>query len=409
MKAEDLRRRIITNLESQGFITDGKRLHHPAIDAGDKDAIRKMQSQACQYLIDKLKSSLYYRETEILDRFAVGRDIVPERITPRLVYAQKDTLEDDIVKYIRLSTAVPSEVQRGRQHCFVVEDTQNDKVIGALVIGTTLILQGDRDAWIGWTQDQRRKHMRHIAEGWTLVSIPPYSQLMGGKLMALLSVTNEARDDYCETYNDQLALMTTSSAFGRSSVYNRLKYRDEQTFIRVGWTKGCGRFHFDNGDLLDCMRQFVIDNHPKPPLQDRLFLISTCLGLLGLPSEWIYHGIRREMFVMPMARNTRAWLCDKTTDALDYIDRPMSDVVGWWKERWMLKRASWDRRYLDAAGSDIRIWKERFDGVRGRQLQMLETQVQDRRRSTTAARGPYVSHVPRQRVDTSQTLLPLDV
>ena len=373
MGAEELRRRIISNLEAQGFVIDGKRLYHPAVESNDKDAIRRMRFQSCQHLIEKLRPTLYYRETEILEQFADGRDVVPERIEPQLVPAPRDSLENDIIKYIRLSIAVPSEEQPRRSHRFIVRDFQNGKVIGALVVGTALFFQGDRDFWIGWDIPQKRKGMRYIAEGWTLVSIPPYSQLMGGKLMALLSVCNEVRDDYCRVYGDELALMSTASAFGRSSVYNRLKYRDEKTFIPIGWTKGCGRFHFDNGDLLEQIKAYVIANYRgNLPLHDRLFTIYTCLQLLGLPDKWIYHGIRHQMFVMPMARNSRSWLCGKTTEPLDYIDRPMSDIVDWWKERWMLKRASWDNRYLSASGSDIRIWKERSDAVRGVQLQLLD-------------------------------------
>ena len=74
----------------------------------------------------------------------------------------------------------------------------------------------------------------------------------------------------------------------------------------------------------------------------------------------------------------------------------------------MLKRASWDKRWLAASGSDIRIWKERCDAVRGVQLQMLDMQSQGGRQ-ITGPRSSYVPHVPRPRADADQTFLPLDM
>lgn len=41
-----------------------------------------------------------------------------------------------------------------------------------------------------------------------------------------------------------LALVTTTSALGRSSIYNRLSFRGRKVFQSLGFTKGYGHFHF---------------------------------------------------------------------------------------------------------------------------------------------------------------------
>ena len=371
MQANELKQKIIDNLLRQGFIIDGDELRHPAIINNDKDKLREMQSQSRQSLIDNNKSTLYYKEPEILANFAHGKEVVPEKIQPKIIVAANGSLEHDIYRYIAYSTSVPTERSRGRNRISIVRDEQNGKVIGVIVIGSALLRMGDRDLWVGWDNPTRRKHMRHVAELWGIVSIPPYTHLMGGKLISLLGVSNEVRDDYRQFYDDELAITTTASAFGRSSVYNRLKYRNEKTFVPVGWTKGYGRFHFDNGTLLEEMCKFAARHHPNCPSHDRLLTISTCLKLIGLPTNWLYHGIRRQMFVMPMAHNTREWLNDKTDKPLDYISRPRSDIVDWWKERWMLKRVAWDKRWLDADGKSIRLWPEGNGGMRGTQLDLI--------------------------------------
>ena len=71
-------------------------------------------------------------------------------------------------------------------------------------------------------------------DAFVLGAAPPYDLLLGGKLVALLATSREVQDLFHERYGNrvtligqrdpqaQLALLTTTSALGRSSVYNRL-------------------------------------------------------------------------------------------------------------------------------------------------------------------------------------------
>lgn len=372
MTDSELRVRIVQHLESLGYRLEGGVLRLPS-DSGDAKAlIRRIQLRACDAMISRAKTDLFYREPEILGRFINGDVVVPEKISPRLVLVEPESVEADIIRYVRLTTAVPSEAQRGRSVRYVVEDAYTGGVMGVVVIGSPVLHQGDRDEWVGWDSSSRVARMKHVAEAWGLVSIPPYSQLMSGKLMALIGVCSEVRELFESRYGDPLALMTTSSAFGRSSVYNRLKYRSEMTFIRVGWTKGYGNFHFNDDAILEAVRQFCRREDPSRTFLNKMAMLSYALPKLGLSPSLLQHGIRREMFVMPTARNTREFLTGGA-DVLDYIDRPFEDVVAWWKERWMLKRASWDDRYKSARGSDIRLWSadEAQHALRGTQTRLF--------------------------------------
>jgi len=42
-------------------------------------------------------------------------------------------------------------------------------------------------------------------------------------------------------------MIATTSALGRSSIYNRLRYRSRPLMFPVGYTSGWGEFHFTNG------------------------------------------------------------------------------------------------------------------------------------------------------------------
>ena len=101
-----------------------------------------------------------------------------------------------------------------------------------------------RDAEIGWNGADRRKRLIHMMDAHVLGALPPYNQLLCGKLLACLVRSVEIRDLFrekygtsegiisCEKKNAQLLAITTSSSLGRSSVYNRLRLGDITTLVR---------------------------------------------------------------------------------------------------------------------------------------------------------------------------------
>ena len=350
----ELRQKIFSVLTEQGFIIEGDSLKLPSGIENDKDLVRQMQSKTCAYMVEQAKDKLCDIEPALLSRLASGSEIIPERISPRLVQVTGGTVEADLIWYIMLHIAVPTERARGRIRRFLVEDAYTGKIMGAIRVGSPLRYVESRDKWIGWDSETRDKHLHYVGNALTLVSVPPYSHLMASKLMALIGVCNEVRDDYRTHYDDELALLNTSSAFGRSSVYNRVKFHDELVYQKVGWTKGWGNFHFNN-ELYPLMREYVRHNLPDKKGLNKMKFINHALRALGLPAHWGQHGIRHEVFVMPMAHNCQAFLCGKE-DKLDYIDRPFLKVAEWWRNRWMLKRASWDKSYMDFIPEEWRFW-----------------------------------------------------
>jgi hypothetical protein len=67
-------------------------------------------------------------------------------------------------------------------------------------------------------------------DAFVLGAVPPYSSLLGGKLVAMLAASNEVRSAFKKKYSNQrslirrkkldgrLALLITTSALGRSSL-----------------------------------------------------------------------------------------------------------------------------------------------------------------------------------------------
>jgi len=195
--------------------------------------------------------------------------------------------------------------------------------------------------WIGWTKEDRRKRLVHVMDAFVLGAVPPYNQLLVGKLIAMLVASNEVREAYRRKYYDkrslisgekqdgQLALITTTSALGKSSVYNRIKYNDGDDdrvlYHSVGYTAGSGEFHFSN-ELYSEIASFARE-HCEPTakreewgqgFRNRREVIRKVLAAVGLSPKLAYHHVKREVFVVPLASNAEKFLRGEENH-LDYL------------------------------------------------------------------------------------------
>lgn len=130
----------------------------------------------------------------------------------------------------------------------------------------------------------------------------------------------------------------------------------------VGFTSGSGEFPYLNGlyeELAAAVAQTYLPTAKRPEwgtgFRNRREVMLKALKLLGLPQTLIYHGVAREIFVAPLAENTRAFLRGET-DLLEPINLPFADLADWWKERWALPRAARDTRYQRFRRDTWRLW-----------------------------------------------------
>ena len=131
-----------------------------------------------------------------------------------------------------------------------------------------------RDEWIGWDQLGRRERLVNMMDAYVVGAVPPYADLLGGKLVTSLIPSREVADKFRERYGNRtgelsgkkkgarLAAVTVTSALGRSSIYNRLKLVDPNgiasdtpvvELVRLGTTMGYGHFQISD-DLFSRLR-----------------------------------------------------------------------------------------------------------------------------------------------------------
>ena len=84
-------------------------------------------------------------------------------------------------------------------------------------------------------------------------------------------------------------------------------------------------------------------------------MVQKTLAKLGLPQGWLNHGIKREIYVAPLAKNTCAFLMGEDLK-LDYYDQPVSELLNWFRRRWLLPRSERDKRYKEWEPEEWKLW-----------------------------------------------------
>jgi hypothetical protein len=372
---DELRARVLRSLRAQGFRLRAGRLVPP--DANDKEQLRALHSEAVRHQVERSRAGLARHESRLLTYIADGSAVDPERIRPRLVVVKPGSEDELLFRYVRLHWSIPVSAGYGRRLRFTVYDESNGKLMGVFGLGDPVFSLGPRDRWIGWTLPQRKERLQCVMDLFVLGAVPPYSQLLCGKLMAMLATSAEVQRVFRRKYDGdralisgepldgRLALLTTTSALGRSSLYNRLGFHGEPMLHSLGYTLGSGEFHFGNGFYNDlrALAEVHCDASAKHTLwgsgfRNRRELVRKALPLLGLSRELVYHGVKREIFAAPLATNTAAFLRGEH-QRLRLFKRTAADLFAWFRERWLLPRAARDTGYGAFEAESYRLWKAR--------------------------------------------------
>jgi hypothetical protein len=326
--------------------------------SGGKEAVRILHAEQRRA---RLKAEKSFVETEwpTLSRyFADGLDIDPVQIKPRVELIASDTWQAQLFRLASLSWSIPVSQGYGRRMRFLVWDDFNDKLIGLIALGDPVFNLSVRDKYIGWDVEQRRQRLVNIMDAYVLGALPPYNSLLGGKLVAALVRSKEVRDTFKRRYADatgiisrkkkkpSLVLVTTTSALGPSSVYNRLKLNGTLVFKPIGFTEGWGHFHVPD-PVFDLIRQYLRRkrHHYAAGFRYgdgpnwRLRATRLALSLLGMRPELLCHGVRREVYVCELAENAAKILRGQHKRArygnLLSVDE-ISDLA---RHRWLVPRA----------------------------------------------------------------------
>lgn len=345
-----LKKKIIGVLEEQGFKTNP----HIRPSGSSKATFKWIQEKARleQIVHHKkfLKKYIYLAKSYCRD----GKDIAPEDIELELREVKSNSFEEILFRWWNfIWWSIPYQRSYGRQMRFLLWDTIHDAPFGLISLQSPVLRMSVRDNSLGIPKDELDIWVNKSMNAQRVGALPPYNELLGGKMVALTLTSNEIREAYRVKYRDCISILkgrklkpdllfiTTTSAFGKSSLYNRLKYGQVAVAECLGYTKGSGSFHIP-GELYEEILEFlaskgidVARGYGHGPSR-KLRLISLGLHHIGLPS-FEYHGINRGFYLFSLVNNLGEVI--KHSQKPIWVDRPFDRLANYWKERWAIPRA----------------------------------------------------------------------
>lgn len=373
-----LRKDILRHLEKLGL---------PKPDQPDevsseerKEAIRANHSFQRREWIEKEFQAFGRKWTSLAQHIADGSEIDPSSIRPELIKVERGTESGYLFRFACLFWSIPVSRGYGRRMRYLVRDRHNGKLIGLFALNDPVFNLRARDQWIGWNADDRRARLVNVMDAYVVGAVPPYSMLLGGKLVASLMGSKEVGLNFREKYastkgiiskqkkDARLVLITVTSALGRSSLYNRLKLRKITSnsknktileLVRVGETRGYGHFQLSDELFMRIRNLLAKEEHAYANGHNfgqgpnwRMRVIRQGLRRVGLDEELLRHGVNREVYGMPLADAFKKFLRGerKRVSLRRPAARTISNVA---LERWVIPRAKRNDTYNEFKRKDI--------------------------------------------------------
>ena len=324
-----------------------------AIASQSKDLLRAMHINA------KLASNLGTRPERLAFLLAQygswlkdGPQIEPSAIRPSLRIVN-DPLTEGLWTIARACWSMPFNKGYGRRLRFVIIDEAHDALIGIIGLQSPPADLACRDIRFDYPTGRKLELVNQTMDAFAVGALPPYSYLLGGKLCAGLISTNTVREAYWRAYAGKRSLLelkrlgqplvavSTTSAFGRSSLYNRLNIGPRKLAECIGETKGFGLVHLEHlypeiEKVLLCKGLFTpagFGNGPKVRWQN----VSVFLRHVGLPKMLLHHGLNRPVYWFPFFDELEQGMSGGSFGNAYKLSE--QDFSSYWRERWAIPRS----------------------------------------------------------------------
>jgi hypothetical protein len=257
------------------------------------------------------------------------------------------------------SSTMKNNSNIGRNLFYTVIDGQTEKYLGVICISSDFLDLTPRDKAIGWPRDIKTtgNMINHTAIGSTIVPLQPLGfNYMGGKLLALLCLSDTVQNDWKVRYGDTLVGVTTTSLYGNTKSNGLSQYDGLEHWNKMGFSSGSVAFE-PSRKTVNMVYDWVKENYtqkyfewweaknPKglPLKRDhKNRTLNFAYSKLGIPKNLIRTEHQRGIYFSPLYNNTNEYLRKEIGDeqlvkSFDTSEEALTQI---WKTKYAKGRIS---------------------------------------------------------------------
>lgn len=241
----------------------------------------------------------------------------------------------------------------GRNLNFIVADKVTGKYLGVVCISSDFLDLTPRDKYIGWEREKKTQGgmINYTAIGSSIVPLQPLGyNYMGGKLLALLCLSDTVQRLWKEKYGDVLVGVTTTSLYGNTKSNGLSQYDNLEYWQKMGFSSGSVAFE-PRKSTLNMIWEWLKENHPEkyfewweakkenglPFKRDhKNRSLHFAYPKLGIPKELTRTDHQRGIYFSPLYDNTCEFLRGEIAEkdlvkSFDTSEKALSDI---WKTKY---------------------------------------------------------------------------
>lgn len=257
------------------------------------------------------------------------------------------------------SSTMKNNSNIGRNLYYTVVDEVTEKNLGVICISSDFLDLTPRDKYIGWPKDIKTtgNMINHTAIGSTIVPLQPLGyNYMGGKLLALLCLSDTVQNDWRNQYGDVLVGVTTTSLYGNTKSNGLSQYDGLEHWNKMGFSSGSVAFD-PNRDILNRIYNWVKENHTRhyfewweakkpnglPYKRDhKNRTLHFAYSKMKIPKDLVKCAHQRGIYFSPLYNNTCEFLrkeitADQLVNSFDTSEETLTNI---WKTKYAKGRIS---------------------------------------------------------------------
>lgn len=245
----------------------------------------------------------------------------------------------------------------GRNLHYIIRDKTTGKYLGVICITGDFIDLTPRDDFIGWERTYKTSSgkLNHSCIGSTIVPLQPLGfNYVGGKLLALLCLSDVVQNQWKENYGDTLVSVTTTSLYGKSKAGGLSQYDNLKHWKKMGYSSGSLTYELTKETEREMLRYckkhdtekyftYYVAKRPdgmQLKRDHRNRYRTRIFSKLKIPKEIIRSDHQRGIYYSPLYTNTREFLRgeveeDKLVKSFDTSVEYLTDL---WKKKYAAKR-----------------------------------------------------------------------